>query len=63
MKSRLRRVPPKQTFEQISGSSMRPMRSPSGAKTWTPSKPAPAQPALAQTLPSSSQRMPSAPPR
>jgi hypothetical protein len=37
MKSRLRFEPPKQTFEQISGRRMSPIRAPSGEKTWTPS--------------------------
>jgi hypothetical protein len=62
MNSRLRLLPPKHTLEMISGMRIQPMRLPSGANTCTPSKPSPTQPMPAHTLPSSSQRMPSAKP-
>ncbi len=59
MNSRLRFTPPKQTLAQRSGSRMRPISLPSGANTATPSSPSPPEKPH-QTLPSVSQRMPSA---
>ena len=54
MNRRLRRAPPKHTLAHVSGRRIIPMRSPAGVSTWTPGR------APAQTLPSTSQRMPSA---
>src|SRR5205823_3578844 len=62
MNRRFRFGPPKQTLPQISGIRMRPISLPVGVHTVTPLYPT-ARPALLeiQTLPSTSQRIPSGP--
>src|SRR5690242_21505554 len=58
MNSRLRLTPPKQRLAERSGSTILPMRLPSGANTTTPSWPSP-MPQPHHRLPSTSQRKPS----
>ena len=59
MNRRLRLRPPKQRLAQRSGSAMRPIGLPSGAKIITPSRSAEPMPQPHHRLPSTSQRMPS----
>src|ERR1700741_5297237 len=59
MNSRSLFAPPKHRLAHVSGRWILPMRVPSGAKMCTPLKPFPPHPAADQTLPSTSQRMPS----
>jgi len=59
MNSRLRFRPPKQRLAQRSGSAMRPIMTPSGANTTTPSSSGSPMPQPHHRLPSMSERMPS----